>query len=851
MTWDCLLLDLCLHKSGMVANFRLRILYNVLVWMTLVVCGLVTWHTKGFLSKLPARVSPDIQYRGVRHNFSEHPICQRSNRGLLNESVMNFGVEWKIFREPCYVPCLWKESTFYNQQIVMDSCVPPEALAAVHSYNDIFLPTSVTRYYSEGVIHEKFFPFSEEMRFDLSYTYFVGSEPAWFFGTNPKRKPTHAVSVSGNHQKATTVLLDASGGIYKIFDKLTPIHISMRELITLAQGTPLTLRHGEHLPTGVLRTGITIAVEVKCFNHAVDLGYLKSFNGYQKVKQKVMPSTQQPACIMSFIKVSDVGRRNSGQTMWKSSDLNITGNRPIFEQLGGIQLQANDCYSIMRFPEVYNILLEITSLIVMLSLPSKALRLVLQHMLGKVSAAYRAILNEPISLSEAVVLWTVRTVAHMTLFTQLLGTVSNTHRSRHPSKILDSAATQTMTAASFQALLQTALADMENTDSKKIGNLVHFTMQAMLTESEEKQTILGKRPFKKLPQVTTSTPIGAQHFLSTCRSDADLPAYTMIELLDVDRRLGLGERFFFPRALWEAIYAASASNASFSEELERATLNQNDDSSIIKEWQQEVAAHQTESEESVAQLSVALKGAMQDIRNLRNDFDLAREEMRSAYQDLKHTRLELEHTKRELAKASRDESEMPNVPNVLARTINPENPMLPEISSISSLAHDCSKQIVPIGKEKDHKSTSVEKKDATGTSKYLAKSKSLPDAFAALARRRHANSPGSDDGTQDQCGQEYTELRQDVRDIELSLNARMDEVHFRCNILQEMVHDITNSAFPAGSIGETKQSSVSKSTESSSNDNRNVTASSSATQTRKRLGFTMVTISGEGDTNET
>jgi len=230
-------------------------------------------------------------------------------------------------------------------------------------------------------------------------------------------------------------------------------------------------------------------------------------------------------------------------------------------------------------------------------------------------------------------------------------------------------------------LLQDTLADAGDTDAKTVQNLAHFTIQAMLVESE-------RRSFGELPPVTASTQIGAPHFLAACRSADDIPYRVMMELLDIDRSRGLGERLFFPAALWQAMSAATASNQHLPEK--RATSSQHDDSIEIKELQEEVVAYQTENEESLAQLSFALKGAMQDINNLRSDLDLAREEMQTAYKDLNLTRLELEHSKKELERTPRSESE---IPNMQQKTIEPASPKLPEMTSISSLPRDWFKEI--------------------------------------------------------------------------------------------------------------------------------------------------------------
>jgi len=798
-TWDCFLLNLSLERCGVVANLRLRMMYNALVLMALVFCGVVTWSTKGFLSKLPVKVSPDIHYRALYQNSTQQPLCL-TQRGWLNESVMKFEKEWKVFREPCYYSCGFQEPEVFRQK-GMGDCLSPERLAIIHSYQDVFLRTSLIKYYNQNASQhdlyfiEKFYPFAEDMGFDFSYTYYVDAEPSWFFGMNPKRKSTDAFSVSGTSKEATTLLLDASGAIYKILDKQPRIHINMREVITLAQRTALTLRGNQHLPIEVLRSGISISVEVKCFNDAVDMKYLKTFPGYHLLAKKVNPTTTQPACVMSFMKVSDFAYRDYGEFVVDTPGFNVSGKDPIFEQLGGIQVKAHDCYSIMRFPEIAHIMLEVASLIVLLSLPNKAMKLVMQHMLGGLSAAYKSVFREPINLSEIVILWAVRTVAHVALFANLLGSSDTKGRSRDPCQILDPATTETMSASSFQVLLQQAFADVEDTDPKKVGNLAHFTIQSMMVEKEEERTPVWGVASIKLPPVTTSTHISALHFLATCRSDADIPFYVMMNLLDTERSLGLVERFFFPAPLWEAMSAATASNQNFSEELARAI--QNDDSSSTGELQKEVAADQTEGEELLTQLSSAVKSAMQDIKNLRSDLDLAREEMRTASQDLNHTRLELECAKQELEKASRNEPEMPKVP---PKTIKPASPALPEIISMGSLPQDWLKQIEQISCEMEKRLAHVEKQFASTSSNSLGNH--IPDASDADKRRSQTHSSSSDDTSQSQSQQqrqsqsqyssEYTDLRKAVDNIELSLGGRINEVLFRCVSLEHSMQSLTN-----------------------------------------------------------
>ena len=85
---------------------------------------------------------------------------------------------------------------------------------------------------------------------------------------------------------------------------------------------------------------------------------------------------------MSFVKVSDEANRDYGEFVERTSGFNVSGRQAVLEQLSGIRLHAHDCYSIMRFPEVYYIMLEVVSLIVMLGLTSKALRFVMENLYG-------------------------------------------------------------------------------------------------------------------------------------------------------------------------------------------------------------------------------------------------------------------------------------------------------------------------------------------------------------------------------------------------------------------------------------------------------------------------------------
>jgi len=325
--WTNFLPNLCLDKRGVVVNQQLKVAYNLLVLIAIFLCGAITWNTKGFMSKLPVKVSPNIHYRAVYQNTTQYPVCQTPS-GWLNKSLAMFEREWQIFREPCYYSCGLQGAALLRQNS-MDDCMSPEKLAITHTYQDVFLRTAHMKYYHANDAQrnfffiEQFYPFAEDMGFDLTYTYYVDTEPAWFFGLNPKRTRTDAVSVSGTNKHATTILLDATGAVYKIFVKPPRIRISMRDLITLAQRTPLTLRGDQHLPTEVLRSGISISVEVKCFNDAVDLHYLRSFGGYHRLG-KIDPTTKQPACVMSFVKVSDEAIRNYGEFVERTFGFNVS-----------------------------------------------------------------------------------------------------------------------------------------------------------------------------------------------------------------------------------------------------------------------------------------------------------------------------------------------------------------------------------------------------------------------------------------------------------------------------------------------------------------------------------------------
>jgi len=222
---------------------------------------------------------------------------------------------------------------------------------------------------------------------------------------------------------------------------------------------------------------------------------------------------------------------------------------------------------------------------------------------------------------------------------------------------------------------------------------------------------------------------------------------------------------------------------------------------------------------------------MQAINNLRSDLDLAREEMQTAYKDLNLTRLELEHSKKELERTPRSESE---IPNMQQKTIEPASPKLPEMTSISSLPRDWFKEIEQVGKDMDKRLARLEKKLANATSSSLGKS--IAGASGAYEGRRQASSSISDESQrQGQYSQEYTDLRNVVDNIELSLTARINEVE---GSMQHMRHNLCN------------ESIVWRRTESNDGDSRDVTARKTGRESRKVIGFQVGGMREEEDLNK-
>jgi len=181
--------------------------------------------------------------------------------------------------------------------------------------------------------------------------------------------------------------------------------------------------------------------------------------------------------------------------------------------------------------------------------------------------------------------------------------------------------------------------------------------------------------------------------------------------------------------------------------------------------------------------------------------------MQTAYQNLNHTRLELEHAKAELEKVSRPESELRKVQ---PKIVKHASPMVPEISSVSSLPEDWFKQIEQIGREMDKRLAHVEKQ---------------------LESQR-----------QSQYSREYIDLRNDVGSLELSLNARIDEVLFRFTALEGSMKAMGRNLC--------NESVVQFRTESNDSNEHNVAARSSNRNYWMGLGFKVGGIRKEEDTDE-
>jgi len=513
----------------------------------------------------------------------------------------------------------------------------------------------------ELMVDTYFNVFTQAYSYNISYTYALDAAPTIWFGFNSN------IPLYGNSTNTRTVVLGSDGLPDHTFEPGSAIIIRLPKLLQLARGNrassqafiPKTRSYGtsmgsaERFPSWVWENGCLLYMVVNCFSSDRDIRRkigIRAVKGHDNHVWDFGASPDKPICLLD-VRMADTKAFN-----WR-----VRTQKPgitVRENVVNLRVIGKVGHSFFRVISANAIFLFITSSMVMLSLPKKAIALIALHCLGHLSNIYRSILIQAVDIRECCAKAVLQLVSHSVCFVELadrLGPDGQDYGGISRSRM-------------FERVRAVVRHRRDVLDTDEVAKLAGFTFCLATCPPEQpmqqrqgflmllKSFLTTKNGAKKSEQNGTksseqdeSPSIDIDNF---CRATGSpyLSIDAIVQLFDRNRRYGIGERMFMPPDLYQWIHGSEPRSLPSSEEASGADPMQvriplerkksNVESLLIS---QELAQNSHNRQDASVQ-TPGLKGMLQSMSTMSEQLDI----MRANIEELK---LEL-HNERELRNVS-------------------------------------------------------------------------------------------------------------------------------------------------------------------------------------------------------
>lgn len=382
-----------------------------------------------------------------------------------------------------------------------------------------------------------FVPTVEALGVGFTYSYDVPEEVV--SSNNLVNVGGSSTLAGSSTEDVLTVLLDQEGSPWRTLRPSPSIDLTVPELLWLAgdeglldsfahYAGPNQLQGAEHSQGPLARiAGVSLSLEVSCHNsHQIDV-----------------PDDWDGA--VCYVAVSHDKRR--GWTSTQRRDSFEGGERQWVYH--GILIKSSTGGS-LDFFDLNNIFLNIVSYLVLLSLPKKALRVLVVRLLGPFSRIYKGVLYEKFNIMEQVGGMATRLMGNSSTFVDLQdcgddasgtgGGISKRRMGerlkeavRHRSSILDDGEVEQLVNFCFNAISNSSI-------YQGIRPSKSFFMQVIGK---------GREPEQKYREADAV--INIDQFNIACSSTEPIGFEAIVELFDRDRSIRRLERFFMPPYMQE------------------------------------------------------------------------------------------------------------------------------------------------------------------------------------------------------------------------------------------------------------------------------------------------------------
>lgn len=385
-------------------------------------------------------------------------------------------------------------------------------------------------------------PHTDQYRLDFTYAYILEASPSglWPVELDPRRDE---YQLRGTSDQSLTVVCNRDGE--KCTEHLPGEKISYTgpQLLDFALQLDSTASSSTKatLPGWARVSGAELVVSIECFNDIYELRYEsltgRTMRGLPDLQ--ATPSIDVPICILKVDLVSMSSR---------TQDWQFFGDSVCHREYRGISVRAEVASSNFRYLDQNGMLLQLTTLLVMLRFAKFMLRHFVTTCLGHLSKIYRRAIFEPFDMVEECCGASTRLMAKSVEFVQLADAEEDgaicisrdrmlerlTQGFERRSAILNSMEIRILTMFCLREALRPKRSSMRENLKTEVKNLIAT----------------------KLSEAHYGSHINIDVFSRNCSSLEKLSFTHIVKLFDKDRKMSCLERVFTPSRIWRSIHKA-------------------------------------------------------------------------------------------------------------------------------------------------------------------------------------------------------------------------------------------------------------------------------------------------------
>jgi len=550
-------------KTVTIQNLRLNLAYVVLVVAVLVYCIWKFMGDLGFTTTINngpelLMIFDTASLEDASGRLMPDGLCAHTQWHPSKPATWDLSIEHAYLRFRCEAMCKGTVTTDCQDRYEMGEISSVRELAFRLSRTVIEDGPNVTIPENLGpsiplppgtVLQEStFFPAADQVGIQFDVKYALERNVPFFFWTNNGIEPRgQTEGAQDSAVSIRTVVLDRDGRPWRSFGHGEEVSLKATEVFQAATGrstgaVPAGLEgyvNGSatgsysEFPFWVYLSGSLVDATVDCFTNDHDLR--SRGNSNSNVDWSMSSSPAEPVCLLQFAIVAPRDYRLSVEK--ESGRIRRTS-------ISSLRIVSKQGRSFHRVPDLNATVLNLTSMIVLLSLPQMLMRFVILHLLGHLSRVYRHVVDQGFDIRSQCGRTVTQLMANTALFSELAN-VPGPNGEEHGGISRDR----------MLRFIKATLRHQKNVlDPQEVNalNKTGFdqTVKAPTLPRLEPLFLCASRHEDPPGDILT-----IDDFSRTV-GNHDLPFDDIVRLFDADRRRGWGETLFTPPELWRAIHAS-------------------------------------------------------------------------------------------------------------------------------------------------------------------------------------------------------------------------------------------------------------------------------------------------------